>query len=98
MSDDFVQVSPDSSGKKVDTTVLVRSALDASGNTVSVERQRVSIGSDTDPISVVDVNAAGEMSVRMDLDPIVIQLKRIALLLEILTDTHVSDKDVTNAA
>jgi hypothetical protein len=51
MSDDFVQVPLDSTGKKVDCSVLT-----TSGGTV--ERQRCAIGDDTDPAALAKVGNA----------------------------------------
>ena len=48
MSDDAVQVPPDSTGKKVDCSKVTTGAGD-------VERQRAAIGDDTDPVAIAKV-------------------------------------------
>lgn len=88
MADGYVQVATDGSGKKVDTAELIR----VDGTTV--ERQRVALGSDDDPTAVAKFTAAG-LEVATDLGPVVVQLKRIALLLEILTGQEVRESDVS---
>ncbi len=86
MTDGKVTVPPDSSGKNIDTSELTR----ADGTVV--ERQRVVIGDPTDPTKFVDLSGAG-LAVAVNFDEVVGQLKRIALLLEIMTGQSISVDD-----
>lgn len=70
MADSFVQVAPDSTGKKVDTSQLVDGA-----NTV--ERQRVVLGDDADVNSLARVTSDGEL---------VVEGSAIAMMLMLLAE------------
>lgn len=89
MADGKVVVPPDSSGKAVDTSELTRS-----DGTV-LERQRVSLGDPVNVGSLVGVNTAAELLVHFKPGAIVIQLKRIAMLLEIIAGQEISANDVS---
>lgn len=86
-ADGKVTVPPDSSGKNIDTTELTR----ADGTVV--ERQRVVLGDPALSELVANVTSGGELSVAVKLDEVVGQLKRIALLLEIMTGHEISLDD-----
>jgi hypothetical protein len=88
-TDGYVQVASDGGGKKVDASEIIRS------DSTTVERQRVAVGSDEDPGTLLKLTPSGEASVVVDFDPVIIQLKRIALLLEILTGHPVGERDVS---
>jgi hypothetical protein len=61
MADGYVQVAPDSTGKKIDNTELIR----ADGTTI--ERQRVVIGSDENPILQLQLgNESGKVYMVID--------------------------------
>ncbi len=85
-TDSYVQVPPDSTGSKIDTSELTRS-----DGTV-VERQRIVISSPTDPDSFVGVSSGG-LELAIKLDEVTGQLKRIARLLELFTGVEVSLSD-----
>lgn len=92
MTDNYVQIPPNSSGLKIDT-----SEVTVSGNTV--ERQRIVIADPVNAGEFVGVTAAGELAVQVaDQNEyfrlILGQLKRIAVLLETIADTRVSLNDV----
>ena len=89
MADGKVVVPPDSSGKAIDTSELTRS-----DGTV-LERQRVSLGDPVNVLSMAGVNTAAELLVHFKPDRIVIQLKRIAMLLEIIAGQEISETDVS---
>jgi len=90
MSDAYVQVLPDSTGKLIDT-----SELTVDGNTV--ERQRMVIADPTQAsnLAEVSINNALYVESRDQIQfEILGQLKRIALLLELMTGQEVSIDDV----
>jgi hypothetical protein len=93
MADGVAQVPPipgSSQGapnQKIDTSELTRS-----DGTV-VERQRIVLGDPVTPNSFAGVTTAGELMVAIKLDETIGQLKRIALLLEIMTGQSVSLND-----
>jgi len=93
LTDNYVQIPPNSSGLKIDTSELTV-------NSQTVERQRIVLA---DPITsgslasvsfdgLLAVSDAGQEAV---LDNILLQLKRIALLLEIHTGREVSLADIS---
>lgn len=88
MADGYVQVATDGPGKKIDSSELTR----ADGTVV--ERQRVSLAGDDDPQHAAAINSRGEVSTQADFTPVVIQLKRIAMLLEILVGQSVHERDI----
>lgn len=59
MADSHIQVATDGSGKKVDNAALVREPTTQGGTGDTVYRQRVVIGSDTDP--TVQASPEGEV-------------------------------------
>lgn len=59
MADSHVQVAADGSGKKIDNTALTREPTTQGGTGDTVYRQRVVIGSDTDP--TVQASPEGEV-------------------------------------
>jgi hypothetical protein len=81
-TDGYVQVAPDSTGKKVDNAELTRD------DTTVVERQRVVIGSDENPRQQVMVGGdAGNVYLLMDskaFNEILEKLEEITELLKIL--------------
>lgn len=89
MADGKVIIPPDSTGKGIDTSELTRS-----DGTV-LERQRVSLGDPSNVSSLAGVNTAAELLVHFKPSAIVIQLKRIAMLLEIIAGQEVSANDVS---
>jgi hypothetical protein len=91
LTDNYIQVPPNSSGLKVDT-----SELTVNGQTV--ERQRIVIADPTQAGNLVGVSSDGNLAVHVaDQNEyfalILGQLKRIAALLEILADTHIPLND-----
>ncbi len=95
MTDGIVQVPPipgtSGANQKIDTRELTRS-----DGTV-VERQGVALASPGDPSKFVDVTTAGELVVAVKLDEVLGQLKRVAMLLEIMTGVTVSLSDVSRS-
>ncbi len=90
MVDGVVQVPPDSSGKKIDTSELTRS----DGTTV-VERQRVSIGDPIDVNSLGTVDTSGNQNVlEQYAQQHLMELRRIARILEIMAGVDVSIGDI----
>lgn len=87
MADSFVQVAPDSTGKKVDTSQLVDGA-----NTV--ERQRVVLGDDTDVNSLARVTSDGELVVEGS--AIAMMLMLLAEIRDKLPRLDANDRLVTN--
>lgn len=60
MSDSYVQIDPDGSGKKIDTVEATRS------DDVDIERQRLAIGDESDPAATVRVSGeSGRGEARM---------------------------------
>lgn len=57
--DSYVQVAPDSTGKKIDNAALTREPTTLGGTGETVYRQRVVISSDVDPN--VQANPEGEV-------------------------------------
>jgi hypothetical protein len=72
MSDGQVQIFPDSTGKKVDTTELTR----ADGTVI--ERQRMVSADNLDPMALARVRASGDSQV--------VDLQTVDLLTDILTE------------
>ena len=77
--DGYVQVAPDSTGKKVDNAEFIREPVNPGDATVTVERQRIILGSDENPrlqaklggeagdgYVLVDAKAFNEMIEKMD--------------------------------
>jgi hypothetical protein len=69
-SDGFVQVAPDSTGKKIDNAELTREPVQTgfappSGSGLTVERQRIVIGSDENPRIQVEVRGEAGSAVLM---------------------------------
>jgi hypothetical protein len=99
MTDAVVQVPPipgttGQPNQQIDTSAITRS-----DGTV-VERQRVVIADPVNAGYLSGVTVFGEQLVAAnfkDRDETVVQLKRIARLLEILTDTEISAEDVADA-
>lgn len=88
-NESYVQIPPDSTGKKIDT-----SELDWPDGT-TVERQRLTIADDANLQAVVEVLPGGYLSVlEKNQEDVIGQLKRIAFLLEVLTNHRVSLHDV----
>jgi len=91
MTDNYVQVPPNSSGLKIDT-----SEITVGGNTV--ERQRIVIADPSNGSNFLSVSTDGSVATSSTSDDIqyliLAQLKRIAVLLECIADTHVSLNDV----
>jgi hypothetical protein len=87
LTDNYVQVPPNSSGSKIDTSELV-----VNGNTV--ERQRIVLADPLQAGNLLSVGADGSISTSAtdgDVQYLILaQLKRIATLLELLADAHVS--------
>ena len=83
MTDGVVQVPPipgtTGANQLVDTRQITR------GDGTVVQRNSVAMGSATDPTTFAGVTTSGELLVAVKLDEVVGQLKRIALLLEIMT-------------
>ncbi len=94
MADGKVVVPPDSSGKAIDTSELTRS----DGLGTVVERQRIVIGDPTDVNQFAGVTTSGALLVQVSdqhlLGHILGELKRIAMLLEVIADTHVGLNDI----
>lgn len=89
MSDGYIQVATDGDGKKVDTTGLTRE------DGTEVQRQRV-ILSDNEAQAFAEVVPSGFLKVMVkNQDEIVRQLKRIALILELMSGHHVSVNHVS---
>jgi hypothetical protein len=95
MADSTVQVPPIPTGgtnQVVDTAAVTR------GDGTVVQRQRVVIGDGSNPENFLGVGSDGTLSVSAsdsnNLVLILTQLKRIALILEIIADSHVSIGDV----
>lgn len=88
MSDGYIQVPPDSTGKRTETTELTRS------DGVVVERQRIAIGDGKGEPFFLQVNSQGQLVATIDQSEVLTELKRIAFLLEQLTGVRVSAKDV----
>ena len=94
MVDAVVQVPPipGTSGQpnqQIDTSQLTRS-----DGTV-LERQRVSLGDPVNVASLAAVNTAAELLVHFNPRGLLTQLKRIAMLLEIIAGEEVSANDVS---
>ncbi len=90
MVDGVVQVPPDSTGKKVDTSELTRS----DGTTV-VERQRVSLADPMNVSSLSRVDTEGNQSVLENYaQQSIMELRRIARILEIMAGVDVSISDI----
>lgn len=87
MADSFVQVAPDSTGKKVDTSQLVDGA-----NTV--ERQRVVLGDNLDVNALARINSDGELQVEGAVLFIMLQL--LAEIRDKLPRLDANDRLVTN--
>lgn len=84
MSDGTIQIAPDSTGKKIATSEITRNNGDV------VEIQHVVISDPRIPISQVSVTPNGELIVNAEIfSKILIELKRIAMLLEILSDREI---------
>ncbi len=90
MVDGVVQVPPDSTGKKVDTSELTRS----DGTTI-VERQRVSLADPMNVSSLSRVDTEGNQSVLENYaQQSIMELRRIARILEIMAGVDVSISDI----
>ncbi len=90
-ADGVIQIPPASTGLKVDTSELTR----ADGTVI--ERQRIVLGDPAQPTSLAVVTTGGELAVFLrseQLNDVVGQLKRVAMLLEILTRQRVTLADV----
>ncbi len=88
MSDAYVQVAADDVGKKIDTSELTR----ADGTIV--ERQRIVLA-DGVLGGLAKIDGDGKLFIRLDeIQDVVIQLKRIVMLLQILTGEEVEESDV----
>lgn len=84
MSDDYVQVQPDSTGAKVDTTQLTRE------DGTIIERQRVVIGSDENPRQQVAVgDEVGKVYMLVDskrFDELIEKMQEIIDLLKLFQE------------
>lgn len=76
MADAFVQIAPDGTGKKVDTSEITR----ADGTIV--ERQRMVIGDGVDPDGTVRLDASGNLPI--DLGPLLNELRITNRLLAVM--------------
>ncbi len=89
MSDAYVQVAADDVGKKIDTSELTR----ADGTIV--ERQRIVLA-DGVLGGLAKIDGDGKLFVRLDeISDVVVQLKRIAMLLQLMTGQEVRESDVS---
>lgn len=95
MADSTVQVPPIPTGgtnQVVDTAAVTR------GDGTVVQRQRVTIGDGSNANNFLGVSADGSLSVSAsdsnNLVLILTQLKRIALILEVIADKHITADDV----
>ncbi len=92
MTDNYVQIPPNSSGLKIDTSELTV-------NSQTVERQRIVLADPTASGNFVGVSVGGALQVSSD-DVSTIQylilgeLRRIVMLLQILTGKTVSLSEV----
>jgi hypothetical protein len=93
MTDNYVQVPPNSTGLKIDTSELAYG-----GNTV--ERQRIVLADPANALGIAKVSAAGFAAV--DLVPvqlmILTELRRIAMLLEHISGQSISAEDLQENA
>lgn len=90
MSDGYIQVATDGDGKKVDTTDLTRE------DGTEVHRTRIVLGSNNDTQAFAEIVPSGFLRVMVkNQDEIVRQLKRIALILELMSGHSVSVNHVS---
>jgi hypothetical protein len=92
VTDNYVQVPPNSSGLKIDTSELMV-------NGTTVERQRIVVADPTNSENFLAVGLDGSITVTTDnqieyLIRIEAQLKRVARLLEILAGNTVALEEV----
>lgn len=67
MTDSYVQVATDGSGKKIDNTTLTREPETQGSSGETIYRQRVVLGSDDNPRQQVSVGGeSGDVSLRVD--------------------------------
>lgn len=89
MVDGVVQVPPDSTGKKIDTSELTRN------DGTLVERQRVTLGDAMNESSLGSVGVDGRQSVLENFAHLhLLELRRIARILEIMAGVNVSISDI----
>jgi hypothetical protein len=90
MADQYVQVSPDSSGKKIEVSEITRS------DGVVVERQRVVLGDASLPSALANVDLSGNLQVHSDalltvLSQILGQLRLMNLQLSLMSGQTMYD-------
>ena len=67
MTDSYVQVATDGSGKKIDNTTLTREPETQGSSGETIYRQRVVIGADDNPRQQVSVSGeAGDVALQVD--------------------------------
>lgn len=86
MADQYVQISPDSTGKKIAVTELTR----ADGTVI--ERQEVVLADPAQPTNKVGVDFAGNLSVRSDIETQML----VAILVEMRVQTALL-KQISNS-